>query len=238
MEERTIYKAYRFRIYPDAEQRRQFEINFDCCRYVYNHFLALRSFTFAQKRGIQDLDELMAGGFPKRRLTAIVKAESDHFAFIQDQSCSSLCEDMRLLRDYVPEVHAAYWHWALANGHAERDVEVPGRFTMSKMLTQLKKQARDEDGELFLRRADAHALGFELINLEKAFKGFFERCKRGGNPGYPKYKRRGSDRQSFKTSGARVELDYERGYMKLPKAGWVKAVLHREIEGGESRLSA
>lgn len=35
-------KAYKFRIYPNKEQEKQIQINFGCCRYVYNHYLAKR----------------------------------------------------------------------------------------------------------------------------------------------------------------------------------------------------
>lgn len=34
--------SYKFRLYPNKEQERYFSINFGCCRYVYNHFLAAR----------------------------------------------------------------------------------------------------------------------------------------------------------------------------------------------------
>ena len=34
--------AYKFRIYPNATQKGLIEQTFGCCRFVYNHFLALR----------------------------------------------------------------------------------------------------------------------------------------------------------------------------------------------------
>ena len=34
--------GYKFRIYPNAEQRRLFQINFDARRFVYNHFLQIQ----------------------------------------------------------------------------------------------------------------------------------------------------------------------------------------------------
>ena len=41
-------KGYRFRIYPTKEQEEQIERTFGCCRYVYNHYLALRSSTYKE----------------------------------------------------------------------------------------------------------------------------------------------------------------------------------------------
>ena len=37
-----IYRAYKFRIYPNAGQREFLARHFGCCRYVYNHFLEMR----------------------------------------------------------------------------------------------------------------------------------------------------------------------------------------------------
>ena len=34
-----IYKSYRFRIYPDNEQKHCLNVNFGCTRFVYNHYL-------------------------------------------------------------------------------------------------------------------------------------------------------------------------------------------------------
>lgn len=38
----SILKAYRFRLYPNAEQRELLAKHFGCCRFVYNHFLDVR----------------------------------------------------------------------------------------------------------------------------------------------------------------------------------------------------
>lgn len=35
-------KAYKFRLYPNAEQEHQIQRTFGCCRYIYNHFLSRR----------------------------------------------------------------------------------------------------------------------------------------------------------------------------------------------------
>lgn len=34
--------SYKFRLYPDAVQSERIKCNIGCCRFVYNHFLALR----------------------------------------------------------------------------------------------------------------------------------------------------------------------------------------------------
>lgn len=35
-------KCFKFRIYPTAEQINLMHKTFGCCRYVYNHYLAMR----------------------------------------------------------------------------------------------------------------------------------------------------------------------------------------------------
>ena len=37
---KTVYKAYRFRLYPDDAQAQLFAKTFGCCRFLYNHMLA------------------------------------------------------------------------------------------------------------------------------------------------------------------------------------------------------
>ena len=38
-----IYRAYKYRIYPNKEQRVYFAKHFGCCRFLYNHFLTLQT---------------------------------------------------------------------------------------------------------------------------------------------------------------------------------------------------
>lgn len=42
--------SYRFRIYPNAAQAQQIQRTFGCCRYVWNHYLALRKERYKQER--------------------------------------------------------------------------------------------------------------------------------------------------------------------------------------------
>lgn len=39
----TVYRAYRYRVYPTQEQEQQLAHTFGCARYVYNHFLKVRT---------------------------------------------------------------------------------------------------------------------------------------------------------------------------------------------------
>ena len=39
---RTVIKGYKYRIYPNEKQKVQITKTFGCCRFIYNHFLAMR----------------------------------------------------------------------------------------------------------------------------------------------------------------------------------------------------
>jgi len=74
----------------------------------------------------------------------------------------------------------------------------------------------------FLKDATAQVLQQSLMDLDKAYKNFFE-----GRAGYPKFKRKHEKQsirfpQSFKINAKQIYL---------PKVGWVKTIFHRAIEG-------
>ena len=49
----SILRAYKFRIYPNAEQRTLLAKHFGCCRFAYNHFLRMKNDSYRQdKKGI------------------------------------------------------------------------------------------------------------------------------------------------------------------------------------------
>ncbi len=75
----------------------------------------------------------------------------------------------------------------------------------------------------WLKTADSQALQYVLLNLDNAFRSFFEKRTR-----YPRFKKKYSVRQSIQYP-QRVKLKDSSVY--LPKIGWVKAKVHRELEG-------
>ncbi|MHB8408987.1 MAG: RNA-guided endonuclease InsQ/TnpB family protein [Acidiferrobacterales bacterium] len=90
--------------------------------------------------------------------------------------------------------------------------------TIKSMLPVWKK------GEYpWLKDADSQALQESIRNLDRAYINFFE-----GRAKHPRFKKKHVARQSI-AYPQRVKLDGERIY--LPKVGWVKAVVHREIRG-------
>lgn len=45
-----MLKAYKYRIYPNKEQKEQLAKTFDCCRFVYNRTLAYRKEKYGQEK--------------------------------------------------------------------------------------------------------------------------------------------------------------------------------------------
>ena len=45
-----MLKAYKYRIYPNNEQKAQITKTFGCCRFVYNHTLAYRKEIYEKEK--------------------------------------------------------------------------------------------------------------------------------------------------------------------------------------------
>lgn len=75
----------------------------------------------------------------------------------------------------------------------------------------------------WLKEADSQALQESIRNLDKAYTRFFQKKSR-----HPRFKRKSAARQSIQYP-QRVKVAGSLIY--LPKVGWTKAVIHREIVG-------
>ena len=87
----------------------------------------------------------------------------------------------------------------------------------------------------FLKLADSLALANSQLNLEQAYKNFFE------NPdhfGFPQFKSKKQARLSYKTNNQKNKSNPEKdsirfdgNRLKLPKVGYIKFIEHRQHEG-------
>jgi putative transposase len=73
---------------------------------------------------------------------------------------------------------------------------------------------------------------------DKAFQNFFRRCKNKskGNKGFPKFKSKRNDKQSFRLTGSIKVLD--NGYIQLPKLGKIKLFENDYLPKNKHILSA
>lgn len=72
----------------------------------------------------------------------------------------------------------------------------------------------------WLAQADSMALQQSIRDLDRAYKNFFRRVRKGQKPGFPKFKSRRHTRQSYRTNGGKV---IDRNHIALPKLGTVRA---------------
>ena len=135
-------KAYKFRLYPNFEQRILFEKTFGCSRFIWNQMLA------------------------------------DKIA------------------------------------HYEKTGE---------FLKNTPAQYKDEFP--WLKEVDSLALANVQLNLNKAYKSFFQ-----SGFGFPRFKSKKAA-QSYKTNSQKGLITLLDGKIRLPKIGWVKVKVHRQPKG-------
>ncbi|UKP01018.1 IS200/IS605 family element RNA-guided endonuclease TnpB [Nostoc sp. UHCC 0870] len=98
----------------------------------------------------------------------------------------------------------------------------------SQQLTVLKKEIE------WLKEVDKFALQNSLKNLETAYKNFFadlKKVKGKKGVGFPKFKKKHSCKQSYKTNLTNGNIQVIENRLKLPKLGWVKFHKSQEITG-------
>ena len=139
---RRVNIAYKFRIYPNEEQRTMIAKTIGCCRFVYNHMLA------------------------------------DKIAYYEEQKAM------------------------LHNTPAPYKEKFP-----------------------FLKEVDALALANVQLQLERAYKNFFQRKESG----FPKFKSKHRGRKAYTTNMVNGNIKLSGGYLKLPKLAPIRIRIHREI---------
>jgi putative transposase len=142
-------RAYKFRLYPNAEQRTYFAKAFGSVRFLYNKMLENRIALYEQYG-----------------------------------------QDKELLKQHKPRTYSDF-----------------------------KKEFN------WLYEIDNLALANAQINLQKAYQNFF----RDKSVGFPKFKSKHKDRNSYTTNNQRNNIRIEGKSIKLPKIGFVRVVQHRQI---------
>ena len=79
----------------------------------------------------------------------------------------------------------------------------------------------------YLKEVDSLALANTQLNLQGAFKSCFSKSRKRKN-GFPKYKSGKHSRKSYTTNNQHGTITLTDNSIKLPKIGYVKAVIHRK----------
>ena len=209
--------SYKFRIYPTEAQKEAIQANIDACRYIYNRLLRMRIDSYQATKPTLRVHVLAQGADP----------ESERPEWLRD-------EDGEWVYEEVPNPDYDYEAKALT------------KFDCSKLVSTIKSQTFSEDGRLFLKEADSTALIYANNNLDSAYQAFFRRAKKGGKPGFPRFKSRKNPMRAYKTGGAVIARRNGKGWEKLkslsdaegkwthvypPKVGFVRAKIHRMPQG-------
>jgi putative transposase len=113
----------------------------------------------------------------------------------------------------------------------EKEHRVLGLNECSADLARLKK----EEGFEWLAEADSNALLVALKELDRAYRAFFRRAKRGGAPGFPKFRSKRAGRSSYTSrkniKRENIEIFARENRIKLPKLGLVRCRVSRPTEG-------
>ena len=90
----------------------------------------------------------------------------------------------------------------------------------------------------FLKEVDSLALANVQMNLQSSYKAFFDKKRKKRN-GFPKFKSAKHSRKSYTTNNQKGTVAIiDDKYIKLPKIGKVKAVIHRKPEADWTVKSA
>lgn len=125
------------------------------------------------------------------------------------------------------------WNRALFEQRARhaRGEKYAGYAEMCKWLTTW----RNDPETAWLAEGPVHVQQQVLRRLDAAYKRFFEAVKAGGakgrRVGVPRAKKRGEDAALRFPDPKQIEFDAAGGRIKLPKLGWVRLRMSREVEG-------
>jgi putative transposase len=110
------------------------------------------------------------------------------------------------------------YNWALniKKEAFDKKEKIPNAIELHRELNKLKKTEIP-----WMYNSSKSSPQNSLRDCDRAFQNFFTRCKKKvkGKRGFPKFKSKKNDKQSFRLDGA---ISIESGYIKLPRIGKLK----------------
>ena len=85
---------------------------------------------------------------------------------------------------------------------------------------------------VWLKEVDGWAITNSLRDLDSAYQNFFRRVKSNQKPGFPKFKKKSDNWQSYRTTKSnKTDLQIKNSKIKLPKLGWIRMKQDRKVLG-------
>lgn len=105
------------------------------------------------------------------------------------------------------------------------DKQTVSRFQQSNQLTQWKKDLP------WLKEVDSTALQSAVQNLDTAYQNFFRSVKQGVKAGFPKFKSKHNNRQSYKSRCVGTNIKVLDKAVQLSKLGLVRCAVSKQVRG-------
>ena len=142
-------------------------------------------------------------------------------------------EQISLFKKHLNASRFAF-NWALGQKKESFDKKdkTPSGYALDKIFNKLKKT---ENTWLYEVSNTCHQEAIQ--DCDKAFQDFFRRCKKKqkGKKGFPKFKSKRNDKQSFRLKGF---LHATKTHVKLPRIGWVRLKQRDYLPQNSKILSA
>ena len=121
------------------------------------------------------------------------------------------------------------WNRALAEQQSarERGEQYAGFASMCKWLTTWRGAPETR----WLAEGPVHPQQQVLKRLDATFQTFFANVKAGKKPGYPRFRKRGEEPGIRFPDSKQFNLDAGNSRIQLPKLGWVRMRLSRQVTG-------
>lgn len=130
-------------------------------------------------------------------------------------------EQQELLFRHYAGARRFVYNWGIARRKAH--YQATGKTLSFAALCQELTALKDQPARAWLRQMNRQSLQQALRDLCRAFANFFE-----GRASFPRFKTKRRERPSFRIP---QYLRLEDGHLIVPKAGWVRLMVHRPTEG-------
>ena len=215
--------AYKYRIYPNEEQKKYFELNFNAAKFAYNKMLDIQEQRYALKTIDDDrakLEELKTISNPNEKDKEEIKK---YTAFVKTKK-----EYIENIKEYYPEPEEILpVKYSRKAGEIRTYKPLLSKFDMLAYFTAIKGKYE------FLNGCDVQAINYSICHLAQAYKNFFN--KNMPNAKKPVFKKVSNTYTTYNTVQEKkgfCSFKINGNYISIPKCQNIKIVMHRQIPVG------
>ena len=117
-----------------------------------------------------------------------------------------------------------YFLSARSKAYSERKENI-GYYDCTFSLKKLRKELE------WLKEVDVHALRSSLRDLDREYQLFFKSIKDGHPAKYPSYRKKRTNRRSYRTMCSNNTIRIDGSSVRLPKIGFVRCAVSKSVNG-------